>query len=354
MKIVSIVGARPQFIKLAPISRQLRKYYNEIILHTGQHYDDEMSNTFFKDLEIPIPDYNLHIGSDTHGAQTGKMLAAIESKLLDIKPNLVLVFGDTNSTIAGALASEKLHIPVGHIEAGLRSYNRQMPEEINRLATDHISDLLFAPTQTAMDNLNREDLGDISYLTGDIMVDTLEENLEYALENSTIIQELEITENNYYLLTLHRPYNVDNPDILDNIIAALADIDLPVVFPVHPRTKKVLTENKIKINSNFILIQPMGYLDFINLEANAQKIITDSGGIQKESYILKKPCITLRTETEWVETVEDGWNILVQPQDGEILQKIIDFTPSHVQTNVFGQNVAKKMADLVSGIFVPN
>lgn len=351
MKITSIVGARPQFVKLAPLSRRLQESHDEIIVHTGQHYADEMSAAFFRDLSISPPDYNLGIGSGSHGVQTGKMLIELEAVLNTEKPELVIVFGDTNSTFAGALVSAKLHIPVVHIEAGLRSYNRMMPEEINRVGTDHIADYLFAPTQTAMDNLNSEGLGEISRLTGDIMVDTLKDNLKNALGKSEILNKLELEGGSYYLLTLHRPYNVDDPAMLNRILSALEETNIPVVFPVHPRTKKVIEEHGISQGESIVAIEPQGYLDFIVLESNANKIITDSGGIQKEAYILKKPCITLRPETEWVETVQDGWNVLVNPVEDDIAGNVLNFNPSGKQSDVFGRDVADTMVANIEDIF---
>jgi len=340
MKIVSIVGARPQFIKLAPLSKEIRKYHKEIIIHTGQHFDKEMSDLFFRELEIAEPDYNLNINSGLHGEQTGRMLLELEKVLLKEKPELIIVFGDTNSTLAGALCGAKLHIPIAHVEAGLRSFNRKMPEEINRIATDHISDYLFAPTKTAMENLEKENLSEKSYLTGDIMVDSL----KYALEkskNSNVLEQLNIKQNEYYLATLHRPYNVDDPKILAHIISEFGKLSKKVIFPIHPRTNKIISQEQIKINSNIIITKPFGYLDFVNLLANALKIITDSGGIQKEAYILKKPCITLRSETEWLETVEVGWNLLLNPtQTINLSEKLTLFTPTKKYKNIFEKNVA--------------
>jgi UDP-N-acetylglucosamine 2-epimerase len=347
MKLVSIVGARPQFVKLAPLSKKLRENFTEIIIHTGQHYDDAMSNAIFKDLNIPNPDYNLGIGSGGHGEQTGKMLIEIEKLLLKEKPAMVVVFGDTNSTIAGSLTSTKLHIPVIHVEAGLRSFNRQMPEEINRIATDHISDFLFAPTKTAMEHLGNEGLLKKSWLTGDIMFDTLKESLPIAIEKSQITKKLCLEGESYYLLTLHRPYNVDNPDNLRKIIYNIQNLGKKVVFPIHPRTKKIIIDNKIEVKGNIVISEPLSYFDFLKLEYFSDKILTDSGGIQKEAYFLKKPCITFRTETEWIETIQDGWNILLDPASESNYQTIIDFVPKTQQSEVFGNNVASKMSDII-------
>lgn len=343
MKILSIVGARPQFIKLAPLSNILSGRHEQIIIHTGQHYDYAMSEKIFKDLGIRTPDVHLGIGSGSHASQTGLMMQALEENLIEKKPDCVIVFGDTNSTIAGALAASKLNIPVIHIEAGLRSYNKSMPEEINRIVTDHVSDLLFAPTQTAVDILEREGLKDITSLTGDIMVDTLKNSLPLALEKSGILSQLNPAGGIYNLLTLHRNYNVDNPEILLNILRQLDKLGETIIFPVHPRTRNILKTISF-IPTNIVLTEPLGYLDFIALEYNSKRIITDSGGIQKEAYILKRPCITLRTETEWVETVKEGWNILVDPSDNEICTKINGFKVPQEQKKVFGENVAERMA----------
>jgi UDP-N-acetylglucosamine 2-epimerase len=351
MKIISIVGARPQFIKLAPLSREIRKYHQEIIIHTGQHFDKEMSETFFQDLGIAAPDYNLDINKGLHGEQTGRMLMALERILLDNRPGLIIVFGDTNTTLAGALAGSKLQIKTVHVEAGLRSFNRNMPEEINRVVADHTCDYLFAPTSTAVSNLMAENLSSKSYLTGDIMVDAHKTALELSTAVSLSMAENDFERDDYYLLTLHRPYNVDEPDNLSSILSELGTLSQKIIFPVHPRTRKIINENQLSIPQNIHPIMPVGYLDFVRLQANAAKIITDSGGIQKEAYILKKPCITLRSETEWVETVEAGWNLLINPSSEQGYSKKIDsFTPSAKYINIFGENVAAKMVEIINSI----
>jgi UDP-N-acetylglucosamine 2-epimerase len=349
MKIFSIVGARPQFVKLAPLSAALSGFHEEYIVHTGQHYDYAMSEKIFEDLGIRKPDIHLEIGSGTQAAQTGKMMIALEEAMIRQKPDLIVVFGDTNSTLAGALAAAKLNIPIVHIEAGLRSYNKSMPEEINRIATDHVSKYLFVPTQTAMNILKSEGLEDIAYLTGDIMVDTIKNSLEIALKKSEIISQLKLENKNYNLLTLHRNYNVDDPVILKHLMSELGQLDEKIIFPVHPRTRKMLGDFSA-IPSNIEITEPQGYLDFIVLEHYSNKIITDSGGIQKEAYILGKPCITLRTETEWVETVEEKWNLLINPADNKIASQIFSFRVPASRKEVFGKNVTEKMIDIINNI----
>jgi len=346
-KIISIVGARPQFIKLGPFSKELRKYFNEIIIHTGQHYDEKMSDLLFKDLKIPTPDYNLNIGSGSQGVQTAKMLSAVEDILINEKPDFVVVFGDTNSTLAGALASVKLRIPTVHIEAGLRSFNRDMPEEINRIVTDHTSDYLFVPTPTGMKNLMDEGLKNKSYLTGDIMVDALKENILMAIEMSDVENIYEVKDD-FYLLTLHRPYNVDDPSNLKVILSKLGHLSKKVIFPIHPRTQNIIDKNNIKLPSNILLIPPQGYFDFLKLQWLSKKIITDSGGIQKEAYLNERPCITLRPETEWLETVENGWNVLLDYNNHNFESQLTDFSPAGKPKPVFGENVASKMVKLIS------
>jgi len=328
MKILTVVGARPQFIKLAPLSKILRENgVNEIIVHTGQHYDENMNNLFFKELEIHEPDYNLGIGSGNHGEQTGRMLIEIEKVLLKENPDMVIVFGDTNSTLAGALSASKLHIPLAHVEAGLRSFNKKMPEEINRILTDHISNILFCPTQTAVENLKKEGITKGVYLVGDIMFDALMHFSKISEVKSKILEKLNLKPKNYYLVTVHRAENTDNYERLKNILIALSQLDKPVIFPIHPRTKKMIEYFGLNNLLDVILvIKPVGYLDMLRLEKNAKAILTDSGGIQKEAFWLKIPCITLRDETEWIETVELGWNRLAGSDIEKILSAVKDLT----------------------------
>lgn len=340
MKIVTIVGARPQFIKAAPLSKALREAgHTEFLLHTGQHYDYGMSQVFFDELGLPAADVNLDVRSGSHGLQTGQMLIGIEEILLAEKPNWVLVFGDTNSTLAGALAAVKLHIPLAHVEAGLRSYNREMPEEHNRVLTDHCADLLFCPTKTAVGNLAKEGLTKGVHEVGDPMYDAVLMFSEKARQSSTILQNLDLKKGGYLLATIHRAYNTDDPKTLESILSALASIDETVIFPIHPRTKQKIKElgflnQKSKTCAetgrsikNPKLIDPVSYLDMLILEQNARMILTDSGGVQKEAYFFAVPCLTLRQETEWVETIQSGWNILVGSDVGKIVHQSQEFVP---------------------------
>ena len=349
MKVATIVGARPQFIKAAPVSRWLRLRHKEILVHTGQHYDYLLSEVFFRELGIPTPDYNLGIGSASHGKQTGEMLARVEEVLLQEKPDWVVVYGDTNSTLAGALAAAKLHIPVAHVEAGLRSYNRTMPEEINRVLTDHLSSLLFCPTDTAVRNLAREGITQGVHKVGDVMYDVALWGLESAERKSTILQTLRIEPGGYLLVTIHRPHNTDDPSNLGAIVSALNDVAETVVFPTHPRTQKALKHWGFCPNSNIRLIEPVSYLDMLVLEKNARLILTDSGGVQKEAYILGVPCVTLREETEWVETVEAGWNILVGANREQIVAAVRNFKPTGERPPLFGDgNASRRIVEILT------
>ncbi|MEM1042743.1 MAG: UDP-N-acetylglucosamine 2-epimerase (non-hydrolyzing) [Bacteroidota bacterium] len=355
MNVLTVIGARPQFVKAGPLSKALRRAgHREVIVHTGQHYDAAMSDQIFTDLEIPAPDYNLDVRSGSHGAQTGRMLAALEEVLLGEQPDLVIVFGDTNTTIAAALAAVKLHQKVLHIEAGLRSFNRAMPEEINRVLTDHCSDFLFAPTDSAVENLTREGLAHRTYRVGDIMVDSLLDRLEIARERSDILARVGVEDGGYYLLTLHRPYNVDDPKRLAAMLGALGRLGRPVVFPAHPRTRAVLEQHALAVPEAVRLLEPQGFLDFVRLEAGAVKILTDSGGVQKEAYILGTPCVTLRPETEWVETIEAGWNVLADPEDAGFADLVLGFDPVGAQPDLFGRNVAEEMVRCIERVMEDN
>lgn len=340
MKIVSIVGARPQFIKAAAVSRVFRTNpsIHEILLHTGQHYDQNMSAVFFHELNIPHPDYNLEVGSGSHAQQTGKMLMKIEEVLIKERPDWTLVYGDTNSTVAGSLAATKLHIPVAHVEAGLRSFNREMPEEINRIITDRISDLLFAPTQTAIQNLDKEGLKNITVFTGDVMYDSVLYYRESIFNNPEKYKTKNLPPS-YLLATIHRAENTDIRKNIVSILDSFSQASLPVVFPLHPRTKKAISAIG-EFPGNVIVIEPVGYLEMLKLTLNSVKVLTDSGGLQKEAYFLGKQCITLRNETEWIETLHDGWNTITGTDRIKILEAIDSPLPTTKQKSEFGDGNA--------------
>ena len=322
MKIASIIGARPQFIKAAALSRELRKRHQEILIHTGQHYDHLMSGVFFDGLEIPSPDFNLGVGSGRHGAQTGAMMSAIEEVLISQKPDRVLIYGDTNSTLAGALAASKLHMPLVHVEAGLRSFNWQMPEEINRVVADRLSDLLFCPSQTAVTNLGAEGITRGVHIVGDVMQDVLNWAKTRA-NGAAFMDSMALKEGEYVVATVHRSENTDDSERLNSILKALSALDEPVIFPVHPRTRKLISDSETyQLSSQVRLIDPLGYLEMVSLSRSARLILTDSGGLQKEAYWLGVPCITLRGETEWVETVESGWNTLTGANTDMIIETV--------------------------------
>ncbi|SDZ20775.1 non-hydrolyzing UDP-N-acetylglucosamine 2-epimerase [Thermoactinomyces sp. DSM 45892] len=327
MKVVTVVGARPQFVKAAPVSRAIRSRGQEVLVHTGQHYDQSMSDIFFEELQIPHPEYHLHVGSKSHGAQTGEMLTKVEEVLMKEKPDALLVYGDTNSTLAGALAAAKLHIPVAHVEAGLRSFNRRMPEEVNRVLTDHVSRWLFCPTETAVRHLSSEGVTAGVSLVGDVMLDVVNFNRTLADEQSRILDELKIMPKAYLLVTLHRAENTDDPARLSAIVSALNELSMTAILPLHPRTVGKLEQFGLQItNSNVKVISPVGYLDMLQLEVHASKILTDSGGVQKEAFFAQVPCITMRDETEWTETVELGTNVLVGADSAQILEMVERFT----------------------------
>ena len=351
MKIISVVGARPQFIKAAAVSKELKKEHNEILLHTGQHYDKELSKIFFEDLKIPAPKYNLGVGSGSHGVQTAKMLMGIEKIFLHEKPEFVMVYGDTNSTIAGALAAVKLQIPIAHVEAGLRSFDWRMPEEINRVLTDHMSTLLFCPTKTATRNLELEGLKKGVHNVGDVMYDILVANIRKS-KRSQILKQLGLAPKSFMLATIHRQENTDLRNNLTNIVNAFSDAQELIVFPAHFRTIKFLKKyglnKKLERSENVKVIKPVGYLDFLKLMANARKILTDSGGIQKESYILAVPCITLRENTEWLETINEGWNVLVGTDNTKLIDAIQNFKPTKRIKKLFGDgNASLKIREIL-------
>lgn len=357
MKILTVVGARPQFIKAAAVSRVLRRAHTEILVHTGQHYDENMSDIFFKELDIPRPDYNLGVGSGSHGKQTAEMLAGIEEILLKEKPGCVLVYGDTNSTLAGTLAASKQLFPVAHVEAGLRSFNMKMPEEQNRVLTDHISKWLFCPTQTAVLNLAAEGIRN-GVNVGDVMCDALRFYRRAALEKyggaglsqltPIVPNEQAPAEGGWYLATIHRAENTDGSGRLARILEGFEQLPLPVVFPVHPRTRG-LVEQLCGQRSyrNILFVEPVGYLHMLYLTAGARKVVTDSGGLQKEAYLMKVPCVTVREQTEWVETLQGGWNVLAKPQPEDIVLKATQVKADEgAYANYYGDGrAAEKIVD---------
>ena len=347
MKIITIIGARPQFIKAGALSREIKKnpIFEEIIIHTGQHFDTNMSDIFFDEMDIPKPNYNLNINGLSHGAMTGQMLEGIENIILKEKPNIVLVYGDTNSTLAGALAAKKLNVKLAHVEAGLRSFNMQMPEEINRILTDRISDWLFCPTVTAINNLKNEGFDKFNskiIKTGDVMEDAALFYAQKAEEKSRIISELNIIGKKYILATIHRAENTDNIENLKNIILAFNQLntEYQVIVPLHPRTKKILEQNNIK--TAFNIIDPVGYFDMIMLLKNCALVITDSGGLQKEAFFFRKYCITTREQTEWVELIENGYNFIAGTNTDFIVNNTISLISEEFPDaiNLFGNGKA--------------
>ena len=339
MKIVTVVGARPQFVKAAALSREFAKHDNieEVILHTGQHFDINMSDVFFEEMQIPHPKYNLNINCLSHGAMTGRMLEEIEKILILEKPDYLLVYGDTNSTLAGALAAKKMHIKVVHIEAGLRSFNMAMPEEVNRILTDRISDILFCPTLTAINNLKIEGFSNFNssiFNVGDVMQDAALFYEKQADQNSNILKETHIKKNSYYLCTLHRAENTNNMERLASIIRGLNNLPSKyhIILPIHPRTKQLL--NKFKPNKNINIIAPVGYFDMIQLIKNSRLVITDSGGLQKEAYFFNKFCITTRDQTEWVELVTNGYNKIVGADSKKIIEGVKYFESRTFQKGI--------------------
>jgi len=301
----------------------LRENFEEIMIHTGQHYDQGMSQKFFDELDIPEPEYNLGVGSGGHGAQTGAMLKSLEELYMKEKPDAVLVYGDTNSTLAGALSAAKLHIPVAHVEAGLRSFNREMPEEINRLLTDHISRWLFTPSESSNKNLRLEGITDNVHIVGDIMLDSILKYSEKANKSSSILVDLDIKNNEFYLATVHRAENTDDKYQLQSLFQVFSELDKKIILPLHPRTKNRMEEYSLKVSENVKVTEPVGYLDMLHLMQSSKSVLTDSGGIQKEAYYLRVPCVTLRKETEWTETVEAGWNTVAN-SDKEIILSVTE------------------------------
>ncbi|MBV9119805.1 MAG: UDP-N-acetylglucosamine 2-epimerase (non-hydrolyzing) [Chloroflexi bacterium] len=350
LKFVTVVGARPQFIKAGPLSATLRERHCEFLVHTGQHYDPELSEIFFEQLDLPEPDLNLGIGSGSHGQQTGAMLAALEEVIRDHRPDGLIVYGDTNSTIAGALAAAKLGVPVAHIEAGLRSFNKAMPEEINRVVTDHLSRWLFAPSEAARLQLATEGIVAGVHVVGDIMLDALRLYRPRAAGHSDVVSRLQLESQKYFAATVHRAENTDDPHRLSAIVGTLGTLDREVVFPVHPRTRQRIAEFGVALPPHVRLVAPLSYLDMLELLANAEVLLTDSGGLQKEAYYLSVPCVTLRDETEWVETVKSGWNMLAGAQPDRIRSAaaaMAGFDGDH--PNLYGDGqTAKRIAEVLT------
>lgn len=359
LKLLTVIGARPQFVKAAVLSRLIRSEkwkdkFEEVLLHTGQHYDENMSDIFFRDMQIPKPDIRLHIGGTTHGAMTGQMLIEIEAALLKEKPDILLVYGDTNSTLAGALAASKLHIPVAHVEAGLRSFNMRMPEEQNRILTDHLATWLFCPTDTAINNLETEGITKGVHQVGDIMYDATlfyQEVLQKETrQGQSRLDELKINEipHHFFLATIHRAENTDDVSRLTQIVEAFNEMPHEVILPLHPRTRKKLAEAGLILKQHVHVIEPIGYLEMLALEMKATAIITDSGGVQKEACFMQKPCITLRDETEWVETVEKGWNTLTGANKNKILMAVSELNKPNEPSDLYGDgNTASKILELL-------
>ena len=351
-KVVSIVGARPNFVKLAAVAPKFSKLFNHVIVHTGQHYDYELSKVFFKNLDIPEPHHYLGVGSGSQDYQVGEMIRRLEKVFSEEKPDLTIVYGDTNSTLAGGLAAVKAGFRIAHVEAGLRSFDMSMPEEVNRRVVDHVSWLLFAPTKVAVKNLKRENVLGKSYLTGDVHVDVLRRWIETAAVESRILKELGLRAKSYIVATIHRAENTDNPKNLENLANTLLNIPYKIAFPIHPRTRNALANlgilNKLEKANNVVLTKPLGYLDFINLLNCALKVFTDSGGVQREAYLLGIPCIVLRDRTEWKELVETGWVRLVGNDPSNAIKALETFEPNGGRPPVLGDgNAAEKIAQII-------
>jgi UDP-N-acetylglucosamine 2-epimerase len=350
MKIVSVVGARPEFIQAWPVSRALRARHHEILVHTGQHYDYQMSQTFFDELGIPAPNYNLGVGSGLHGRQTAEILTRLEEVLLAEAPDLIIVRGDTNSTLAGALAASKLHIPTAHVEAGERSYDRRMPEEINRVVADSLADSHFCVSRTAVQRLAAEGITGAVHWVGDVMLDALKQNFPVARRKSDMVERMGLTPGKYALVTIHRAANTDDPVRLGHIVETLNRIPETIIFPAHPRTRKALAQLGVKLAEQVRFIEPVGYFDMLLLEQNARLIATDSGGVQREAYFLGIPCLTLRDETEWTETVEVGWNKLVGADPFRMIDAWFSFSPPAERPPIFGDGTAgERIAQILNG-----
>lgn len=349
MKILSVVGARPEFIQAMPVSQALSAQHQEILVHTGQHYDHVMSRQFFEELPIPTPNYNLDVGSGSHAVQTAGIMLRLEQVCLHEKPDFVIVRGDTNSTLAAALVAAKLCIPFAHIEAGERSFNRRMPEEINRLIVDQLAHFHFCVSALAVSNLLAEGIQSAAFQVGDVMLDAINFALPLARSRPQILEHLGLRPRSYALATIHRSANTDDPQRLRSILLGLRRTGEKVILPLHPRTRKVLQSLALKNLGDLRIIEPVGYLDMLNLEQNARLIATDSGGVQREAYYLSVPCLTLRDETEWVDTVRVGWNRLVGADSERILQHWFNFTPPSVHPQLYGDGTAaQKIVNFIS------
>jgi len=352
VRVVTVIGNRPQFVKAAAVSRLLRTRHEELIVHTGQHYDDELSRVFFEELGVPAPDRELDAGGGSNTAQTARILGLLEGVLGETAPDLTLVYGDTNSTLAGALAAVQAGVPVGHVEAGMRSFDRSMPEELNRVLTDHASDLLLCSTETAVENLRRESAGGDVQLVGDVMADVSLAFRSVAAERSTALSDHGLEPGGYLLATAHRAGNVDEPERVERLVALLEALPLPCVLPLHPRTAARLDEHglraRVEAAPRIELLPPLGYLDFMKLAMHARAILTDSGGVQKEAYLLGVPCVTLRESTEWVETVEAGWNTLVGLDAGAALSALERPVPAAERPELYGGGrAAARVCDVI-------
>jgi UDP-GlcNAc3NAcA epimerase len=349
VRIATIIGNRPQFVKAAAVSRRLREDFDELIIHTGQHYDDELSRIFFEELDVPRPARELRAGTGSNTAQTARILAALEPVLEDVRPAMALVYGDTNSTLAGALAAAQAGIPVGHVEAGMRSFDRTMPEELNRVLTDHASELLLCSTETAIGNLEREGAGGEAHLVGDVMADVSLAFRDIAEERSTILADLALEPGGYLVVTAHRAGNVDRPERLEALVGLLERLPQPVVFPVHPRTRARLDAGGLADRlAGLRLVPPLGYLDFLKLARHARAVLTDSGGVQKEAYLLGVSCLTMRDRTEWIETVEAGWNVLVDLNVDAALAALERRPPAERPELYGGGHAAQRVTEVLS------
>ncbi|HET9095595.1 MAG TPA: UDP-N-acetylglucosamine 2-epimerase (non-hydrolyzing) [Candidatus Baltobacteraceae bacterium] len=349
MRVLSVVGARPQFVKAALLSAEMaRRGVHEIVVHTGQHYDRDMSEVFFEELALPAPSHHLGVGSGGHGEQTGEMLKRLEPVVQQEQPDWLLIYGDTNSTLAGALVGAKLHVPVAHVEAGLRSFNRAMPEEINRVVADHVSRLLLVPSRHAADQLEREGITHGVHVVGDLMVDLALQIAARLPAQPPILERLGVRSGGYYTATIHRASNTDDPQTFARLIEGLRGLDMPVVFPVHPRTRAIAAQAGAGVNDNIVLCSPLAYAEMLGLLRHSAALFTDSGGLQKEAFVLKIPCVTLREETEWLDTLEDGWNVLAGSDPRKIVQAARRILPVRQSTPFGDGTAARRIVDALA------